>query len=132
MTRNSTALEELAELGGLLSLALEKEFHLLSDRSVELLEDIQIEKVKLLEKISVAWGELEADGAMSEASSYFKDNASLDDVKNLLRACQEKHQRNDILLRRQIDEVKTLLNTLTMRKSNNNPIVYNKLGEILS
>ncbi len=104
---------------------LEKEFAALQIRDIESLEAAQSEKVLLLSQISEGWDSLHS--AQGKASATDSDAA----LKALLISCKEKHARNDIILRRQIEEVRTVLNTLTMQTKNQTQEVYNKLGKLI-
>ena len=124
MPKDELANLPLAELAERLSLVLDNEFGALKVRDIEALETAQTEKVALLDKIATEWSEQRANPG--EASS--SDNASLPEV---LKTCKEKHARNDIILRRQIEEVRSILNALTLQTSNKAQEVYNKLGKLI-
>jgi len=51
-------------------------------------------------------------------------------VRALMADCKDKHIRNDLLLRRQMETVKNLLATLTNQSAERFGDVYNKLGRI--
>jgi flagellar biosynthesis/type III secretory pathway chaperone len=113
--------ELLTELGERLSLVLDQEFEALAQKNLPLLESLQSQKVELLSEIESSWkGSPEPD----------KDDSSFGEIRALIETCREKHIRNDILLRKQIDEVQALIGTLTSQTSGNYGNVYNKLGKI--
>ena len=111
----------LAELGERLSIVLDKEFEALAQKSIPLLESLQSQKVELLSEIESSW---------KNSPDLDKDDSSFEQIRSLIETCREKHIRNDILLRKQIDEVQTLIGTLTSQTSGNYGNVYNKLGKI--
>ena len=111
----------LAELGERLSIILDKEFEALAQKSIPLLESLQSQKVELLSEIESSW---------KNSPDLDKDDSSFEQIRSLIETCREKHIRNDILLRKQIDEVQTLIGTLTSQTSGNYGNVYNKLGKI--
>ena len=121
MTSLSATSELLAELGGRLSLALDKEFEALAQKNLPLLESLQSQKVELLSEIENSW---------RNSPVLDKDDSSFEEIRSLIETCREKHIRNDILLRKQIDEVQALIGTLTSQTSGNYGNVYNKLGRI--
>ena len=121
MTIISAKYELLTELGERLSVVLDKEFEALAQKNLPLLESLQSQKVELLSEIESSW---------KNAPDLDKDDSSFKEVRSLIETCREKHIRNDILLRKQIDEVQALIGTLTSQTSGNYGNVYNKLGKI--
>ena len=121
MTSFSTTYELLADLGERLSIVLDKEFEALAHKNLPLLESLQGQKVDLLSKIESSW---------KNSPDLVKDDSSFGEIRSLIERCREKHMRNDILLRKQIDEVQALIGTLTSQTSGYYGNVYNKLGKI--
>ena len=121
MTSFTATYELLTELGERLSVVLDKEFEALAQKNLPLLESLQSQKVELLSEIESSW---------KASPDMDKDERSFKEVRSLIEACREKHIRNDILLRKQIDEVQALIGTLTSQTSGNYGNVYNKLGKI--
>ncbi len=121
MTSLAALYELLAELGERLSLVLDKEFEALARKELTLLESLQGQKVELLSEIENSW---------KNSPHLDKDDSSFNEIRSLIERCREKHIRNDILLRKQIDEVQALIGTLTSQTSGNYGNVYNKLGKI--
>ena len=121
MTSFTATYELLTALGERLSAVLDKEFEALAQKSLPLLESLQSQKVELLSEIESSW---------KNSPDLDKDGSSFEEIRSLIEACREKHIRNDILLRKQIDEVQALIGTLTSQTSGNYGNVYNKLGKI--
>ncbi len=121
MTSISAKYELLTELGERLQAVLDKEFEALAQKNLPLLESLQSQKVDLLSEIESSW---------KKSPDLDKDDSSFKEVRSLIETCREKHIRNDILLRKQIDEVQALIGTLTSQTSGNYGNVYNKLGKI--
>ena len=121
MTSFPATYQLLTELGEQLSLVLDKEFEALAQKNLPLLESLQSQKVELLSEIESSW---------KNSPDLDKDGSSFEEIRSLIEACREKHIRNDILLRKQIDEVQALIGTLTSQTSGNYGNVYNKLGKI--
>ena len=121
MTSFTATYELLAELGERLSVVLDQEFEALAQKNLPLLESLQSQKVELLSEIESSW---------KNSPELDKDDHSFEEIRSLIETCREKHIRNDILLRKQIDEVQALIGTLTSQTSGNYGNVYNKLGKI--
>lgn len=122
MTDGIETLGLLTELGERLAAVLEKEFSALVEKNLDLLESLQSQKVALLTEIEQTW-----QGFNTETVA---DQTALDAVRALMADCKDKHIRNDLLLRRQMETVKTLLATLTSQSAERFGDVYNKLGRI--
>lgn len=125
MYKDQPATTQLASLAERLSAVLEKEFEALRTRDIETLEDAQSEKVHLLDQIADGWSIMQDTKNTNPTS----DNEA--HLRDLLLSCKQKHARNDIMLRRQIEEVKAILSTLTMQKKSQAQEVYNKLGKLI-
>ena len=121
MTSIPETVELLTEMGERLGVVLDKEFEALAQKNLPFLESLQSQKVELLSEIESSW---------KTSPDLDKDDSSFQDIRSLIETCREKHIRNDILLRKQIDEVQALIGTLTSQTSGNYGNVYNKLGKI--
>ena len=122
MTNGIETIGLLTESGERLAAVLEKEFSALVEKNLDLLESLQSQKVALLTEIEQTW-----QGFNIETVA---DQTALDAVRALMADCKDKHIRNDLLLRRQMETVKTLLATLTSQSAESFGDVYNKLGRI--
>ncbi|MBK87616.1 MAG: hypothetical protein CMQ44_02055 [Gammaproteobacteria bacterium] len=122
MTNGIETLGLLTELGERLTAVLEKEFSALVEKNLDLLESLQSQKVALLTEIEQTW-----QGFNTETVA---DQTALEVVRALMADCRDKHIRNDLLLRRQMETVKTLLATLTSQSAERFGDVYNKLGRL--
>ena len=122
LTNGIETLGLLTELGERLAAVLEKEFSALVEKNLDLLESLQSQKVALLTEIEKTW-----QGFDTETVA---DQTALDAVRALMADCKDKHIRNDLLLRRQMETVKTLLATLTSQSAERFGDVYNKLGRL--
>ena len=127
MVEREPDLAELAELSESLFSVLEKEFDALGSNNLEAIEECQKVKIALLEAISQIWSHLPTD-----TSKLPDKGENIATIRERLKSCKEMNQRNDILLRRQIEEVKILLDSLTFQKDKVVPSVYNKLGKIVT
>ena len=122
MNEESQTIKLLADLGERLSVVLEKEFSALVEKNLDLLESLQLQKVDLLSQIETAW-----QGYDTEMAS---EQDALQKVRVRMAECKDKHIRNDLLLRPQMETVKNLLATLTSQSADQFGDVYDKLGRM--
>ena len=122
MNEESQTIKLLANLGERLSAVLEKEFSALVEKDLDLLESLQLQKVDLLSQIETAWQGYDTETASGQDA--------LQEVRAPMAECKDKHIRNDLLLRRQMETVKNLLATLTSQSADQFGDVYNKLGRM--
>ena len=122
MNEESQTVKLLAHLGERLSAVLEKEFSALVEKNLDLLESLQLQKVDLLSQIETTWQGYDTEMASGQDA--------LQEVRVLMAECKDKHIRNDLLLRRQMETVKNLLATLTSQSADQFGDVYNKLGRM--
>ena len=53
-----------------------------------------------------------------------------DEARSLMNECKEAHIRNDLLLKRQLEVVRTVLSSLTQRSADNHTALYDKMGRM--
>jgi flagellar biosynthesis/type III secretory pathway chaperone len=53
-----------------------------------------------------------------------------DEARTLINECKEAHIRNDLLLKRQLEVVRTVLSSLTQRSEDNHSALYDKMGRM--
>ena len=115
-----TLIREILTLGNQLKSTLEEEFIALSEKNLDHLETVQVRKVSLLESIQAQWPQ-EADTRSEADASPSAEDATADplwdEARTLLNECKEAHIRNDLLLKRQLEVVRTVLSSLTQRLS---------------
>ena len=129
-----TLIREILTLGNQLKSTLEEEFITLSEKNLDHLESVQIRKVSLLESIQAQWPQDVDTGAEASADSDLKTNDPSDplwdEARSLLNECKEAHIRNDLLLKRQLEVVRTVLSSLTQRSADNHSALYDKMGRM--
>ena len=110
----SAASDRLSEL-------LDGEFSALEAKSFNYVEDLQNSKFELMQELQLAWEAMRAE----------KDSSSplIDELTQKLEICKEKHLRNSILLNKQMEITRNLLNAIT-QKTSENASVYDKLGKL--
>jgi flagellar biosynthesis/type III secretory pathway chaperone len=128
-----TLIREILTLGNQLKSTLEEEFIALSEKNLDRLETVQVRKVSLLESIQAQWPQ-EADTRSEADASPSAEDATADplwdEARTLLNECKEAHIRNDLLLKRQLEVVRTVLSSLTQRSADNHSALYDKMGRM--
>ncbi len=129
-----TLIREILTLGNQLKGTLEEEFIALSEKNLDHLETVQVRKVSLLESIQAQWPQDVDTGAEADTNSNLDtDDPSdplWDEARSLLNECKEAHIRNDLLLKRQLEVVRTVLSSLTQRSADNHSALYDKMGRV--
>ena len=129
-----TLIREILTLGNQLKGTLEEEFIALSEKNLDHLETVQVRKVSLLESIQAQWPQDVDTGAEADTNSDLDtDDPSdplWDEARSLLNECKGAHIRNDLLLKRQLEVVRTVLSSLTQRSADNHSALYDKMGRI--
>jgi flagellar biosynthesis/type III secretory pathway chaperone len=129
-----TLIREILTLGNQLKGTLEEEFIALSEKNLDHLETVQVRKVSLLESIQAQWPQDVDTGAEAATDSDLNtDDPSdplWDEARSLLNECKEAHIRNDLLLKRQLEVVRTVLSSLTQRSTDNHSALYDKMGRM--
>ena len=119
----TSPLNDSIRLSQRLSQLLDEEFELLSKKDLEAVEQFQDRKLDLMQSI------LAAREKLAQQSQSGGTIAILENVQALLATCKDKHLRNDLLLKKQIEITKGLLNVITQR-SQDQSSVYDKLGRL--
>ena len=113
----STLIESLKTL-------LDEEFVLLGSKDLDTVESIQERKISLMEELGNLWS------SYLEASSGANENLQVkNEFQSKLVDCRDKHIRNDLLLKKQLEITKNLIQVITNR-SNDQANIYNRLGRI--
>jgi flagellar biosynthesis/type III secretory pathway chaperone len=110
----SAASDSLSEL-------LDGEFAALEAKSFDYVEDLQDAKFELMQDLQAAWEAMKLD---PEPNSELTS-----ELTQKLEQCKAKHVRNSILLNKQMEITRNLLNTIT-QKTSDNASVYDKLGKL--
>jgi flagellar biosynthesis/type III secretory pathway chaperone len=103
---------------------LDEEFLLLGSKDLDTVESIQERKISLMEELGNLWS------SYLEASSSSNENLPVKkEFQSKLIDCRDKHIRNDLLLKKQLEITKNLIQVITNR-SNDQVNIYNRLGRI--
>jgi len=126
----TTLIRDILTLGNELKVTLEEEFIALGEKNLDHLETVQLRKVELLQAIQTQWpGQAASDDAENSSLPDFADPL-WDEARTLINECKEAHIRNDLLLKRQLEVVRTVLSSLTQRSADNHSALYDKLGRM--
>lgn len=124
-------IREILTLGNELKSTLEDEFIALSEKNLDHLETVQVRKVDLLQSIQAQWPQDVAGGENSaEPPVQVTEDPLWNEARTLLNECKEAHIRNDLLLKRQLEVVRTVLSSLTQRSADNHSALYDKMGRM--
>ena len=124
-------IRDILTLGNQLKRSLEEEFIALTEKNLDHLETVQQRKVDLLQSIQAQWPqEISSEAAEASAERVDMSDPLWDEARTLLNECKEAHIRNDLLLKRQLEVVRTVLSSLTQRSADNHSALYDKMGRI--
>ena len=124
-------IREILTLGNELKSTLEEEFIALSEKNLDHLEIVQVRKVSLLQNIQAQWPQDVANGEDdAEPPVQVTEDPLWSEARTLLNECKEAHIRNDLLLKRQLEVVRTVLSSLTQRSADNHSALYDKMGRM--
>ena len=116
-------LKQLSVLSKSLFKLLDEEFELLSGRDFLSVEKIQVQKVEKMQELDILWKSVGSSDLSGDQLVLF------DEIRSKLEECKDKHLRNDILLKKQMEITKNLISVLTNRNDLQTN-VYNKLGKL--
>ncbi|HCG70524.1 MAG TPA: hypothetical protein DE147_08680 [Gammaproteobacteria bacterium] len=124
-------IREILTLGNELKSTLEEEFIALSEKNLDHLETVQVRKVDLLQSIQAQWPQDVAGGEDdAEPPVQVTEDPLWNEARTLLNECKAAHIRNDLLLKRQLEVVRTVLSSLTQRSADNHSALYDKMGRM--
>ena len=128
---DAALIRDILTLGNQLERSLEEEFIALTEKNLDHLETVQQRKVDLLQSIQAQWPqEISSEAAEASAERVDMSDPLWDEARTLLNECKEAHIRNDLLLKRQLEVVRTVLSSLTQRSADNHSALYDKMGRI--
>ena len=101
---------------------LELEFEALKLQKLSEIESIQEKKIPILEYLN-------ADSIKANVKET-SGEPSWESFKEIIRECKSAHRRNEILVNRRIESIKSALNTLTGANKDDELEMYDKLGKL--
>ena len=117
-----TNVSKVSSLSERLNELLEQEYTALQAKTFDEVEELQNTKFYIMQDLQLAW-----DLVRKEASDT--DAQIMDELTEKLEGCREKHVRNSLLLNKQMEITRNLLNAIT-QKTTDNASVYDKLGKL--
>ena len=123
-------IRDILILGNQLKSTLEEEFIALSEKNLDHIEAVQIRKVELLQSIQTQWPQSSDSDDVETMAANDTSDPLWDEARTLLNECKEAHIRNDLLLKRQLEVVRTVLSSLTQRSADNHSALYDKMGRM--
>ena len=128
---DAVLIRDILTLGNQLKNSLEEEFIALTEKNLDHLETVQQRKVELLQSIQAQWPqELSSEAEESPTGEVSSSDPLWDEARTLLNECKEAHIRNDLLLKRQLEVVRSVLSSLTQRSADNHSALYDKMGRM--
>ncbi len=128
---DAVLIRDILTLGNQLKSSLEEEFIALTEKNLDHLETVQQRKVELLQSIQAQWPqELSSETEESPTGEVSSSDPLWDEARTLLNECKEAHIRNDLLLKRQLEVVRSVLSSLTQRSADNHSALYDKMGRM--
>ena len=123
----STSLTEtLASVRRLDSL-LTEEFEALKNQNLEVFETLQSEKVKILERLAeLNISEESLDQTMLQ---QLINDPMWNEITSVLDRCKRSHQRNELLISKQLDSIRGALSALQNQDPSATLELYTKLGK---
>ena len=101
---------------------LELEFEALKLQKLSEIESIQEKKIPILEYLNT--DSIKANVKESTGEADWQS------FKSIISECKSAHRRNEILVNRRIESIKSALNTLTGENKDDELEMYDKLGKL--
>jgi flagellar biosynthesis/type III secretory pathway chaperone len=129
---DTDSIAQVLSLGRDLSSILEEEFGVLQTKNLEALEDLQDQKVAILQQLDETWSKLNQDrSTKTDDSAEPQINETLwEEAVQLINNCKEAHIRNDLLLKKQLEVVRNVLSALTHKSDKDYGDLYDKMGRV--
>ena len=124
--RSTSLTETLASVRRLDSL-LTEEFEALKNQNLEVFETLQSEKVKILERLAeLNISEESLDQTMLQ---QLINDPMWNEITSVLDRCKRSHQRNELLISKQLDSIRGALSALQNQDPSATLELYTKLGK---
>ena len=109
---------------------LTEEFEALKAHKLEVFEALQAEKVGILE--SLAELNLSEEKLDREAFERPTNDPTWDEITSILERCKRSHQRNELLISKQLDGIRGALSAMQNQDPTATLELYTKLGKTRS
>ena len=124
--QQDTLIQALASVRRLDSL-LTEEFEALKTQKLDAFEALQAEKISLLE--SLAELNLSEDKMDRESLERLINDPTWNEITSILERCKRSHQRNELLISKQLDSIRGALSALQNHDPTATLELYTKLGK---
>ena len=124
--QQDTLKQALASVRRLDSL-LTEEFEALKTQKLDAFEALQTEKIGLLE--SLAELNLSEDKMDRESLERLINDPTWNEITSILERCKRSHQRNELLISKQLDSIRGALSALQNQDPTATLELYTKLGK---
>lgn len=124
--QQDTLIQALASVRRLDSL-LTEEFEALKTQKLDAFEALQAEKISLLE--SLAELNLSEDKVDRESLERLINDPTWNEITSILERCKRSHQRNELLISKQLDSIRGALSALQNQDPTATLELYTKLGK---
>ena len=122
-----TSLTETLDSVRRLDSLLTEEFEALKSQNLEIFEALQSEKVKILERLAeLNISEESLDQTMLQ---QLISDPMWNEITNVLDRCKRSHQRNELLISKQLDSIRGALSALQNQDPSATLELYTKLGK---
>ena len=122
-----TSLTETLDSVRRLDSLLTEEFDALKSQNLEIFEALQSEKVKILERLAeLNISEESLDQTMLQ---QLISDPMWNEITNVLDRCKRSHQRNELLISKQLDSIRGALSALQNQDPSATLELYTKLGK---
>ena len=123
----STSLTETLTSVRRLDSLLTEEFEALKSQNLEVFEALQSEKVKILERLAeLNISEESLDQTMLQ---QLINDPMWNEITSVLDRCKRSHQRNELLISKQLDSIRGALSALQNQDPSATLELYTKLGK---
>ncbi len=112
---------------------LTDEFEALKTQKLDAFDALQPEKVSLLKQLASSGVVQDPNHPLDpELLEQIVKDPIWNEITELLEACKRSHQRNELLISKQLDAIKGALATLQNQDPGGTLELYNKLGRVKS
>lgn len=112
---------------------LTDEYEALKSQKLDAFEALQQEKISILETLSSSDIVQDPDQPTDpERFEKFARHPLWNDITQILEQCKKSHQRNELLISKQLDAIKGALATLQNQDPTGSLELYTKLGRVKS
>ena len=112
---------------------LTDEYEALKTHKLDAFEALQQEKISLLQSLSSTDIVRDPDQPIDpDRLEQLANNPLWSDITQVLEKCKKSHQRNELLISKQLDAIKGALSTLQNQDPSGSLELYTKLGRVKS